>query len=193
MLLIVFVCDRLNFRKPKGIVDSHGGRLGLPTVLKVVRLAATDDSRVDNVRGEVLTCQLLQLTGIKLLLVSQEQFDNFETTCQVVHRVDIALVDEAGWGEQIRGKVGPVELPHFVQFHVEALSLLGDLEVDQPVDHLGEESSEPGLVAPDGQCWVGDHLLDVLFTSIKAKHDYLLHFVLKDFDDGRKDGRVDLL
>ena len=185
MLLIVFVSDRLNFRKPKGIVDRHGGRLGLPTVLKVVRLAAADDSRVDNVRGEVLACQLLQLTGIKLLLVRQEQFDNFEPTCQVVHRVDIALVDEAGWGEQVRGEIGSVELPHFVQFHVEALSLLGDLEVDQPVDHLGKESSEPSLVTPDGQCWVGDHLLDVVFTCIKAKHDYLLDLVLENFYDGR--------
>ena len=184
LLLIVFVCDCLNFREAEGIVDSHGCRLGLPAVLEVVRLAAAYDGWVDHVRGEVLPRQLLQLPRVQLLLVRQQQFDDFEATCQVVHRVDIALVDEAGRGEKVRGEIGPVELPHFVQFHVEALSLLGDLEVDQSVNHLGEESPETGLVAPDGQRWVGDHLLNVLFTGIKAKHDYLLDLVLENFDDG---------
>jgi len=102
----------------------------------------------------------------------------------MVNRVDVTFVNEAGWGEQVGGQIATIELLDFVELHVEPLCLEAHLRIAQSINHLRQEAAKASLITTHGQLWIRDHLLNVLFAGIEAKHNDLLDLVFEDFHDG---------
>ena len=70
------------------------------------------------------------------------------------------------------------------------MGLLWSLLVCKSVQHIAKESFEAGLVGAHSEFRILIQLINVLFASVEAKHDNLLHLVFEDFYYSWEDGRV---